>query len=332
MGYYFEAKGDYTNALKHVNEAEAIYKEYDDVLGKYRIYTFRINVALENNEINIGLQNVSLLISLAKELNNMNWLSEAYGLQAHLNEKRGDFEESYQQLKYRDSFNLISGNERQAEIEYSYKIRDTERELKLLKIDAELTKQRHTFIYTASICLLLLVTMFVLYLAVRAKNKKFIIAKELDKLTFEVTKQKEEFDLKTRQLTSKALHISERNELLEDLLKMVKTVPNEQNDTNIRSIERKIKLSLNNDKEWDEFKLYFEEINPLFFEKIKSLEQTINERELRMLSFIKIGLSIKEIANLLHIESNSVKTSRYRLKKKFGLEQEQSLQEFVANI
>jgi DNA-binding CsgD family transcriptional regulator len=45
-----------------------------------------------------------------------------------------------------------------------------------------------------------------------------------------------------------------------------------------------------------------------------------------------MNMSIKETANLLNIDYNSVKMSRYRIKKKLNLEPETDLVEFIHNI
>jgi DNA-binding CsgD family transcriptional regulator len=45
-----------------------------------------------------------------------------------------------------------------------------------------------------------------------------------------------------------------------------------------------------------------------------------------------MGLSIKEVANLLGIAVNSVKMARYRIKQKLGMGKEDSLAEKIQSI
>jgi hypothetical protein len=44
---------------------------------------------------------------------------------------------------------------------------------------------------------------------------------------------------------------------------------------------------------------------------------------------IKLNLSTKEIASMLGVLPESVKTSRYRLKKKFALAEDESVEDFI---
>ncbi len=56
---------------------------------------------------------------------------------------------------------------------------------------------------------------------------------------------------------------------------------------------------------------------------------SLNER--MMCAYLKMDLSTKEIAPLLNISIRGVETIRYRLRKKFGLEREDNLNEFLTN-
>ena len=58
----------------------------------------------------------------------------------------------------------------------------------------------------------------------------------------------------------------------------------------------------------------------------------LSEKDFRLLAFARLGLSIKEVAALLHVEPASVKTARYRLKKKLNLPPEQDIEGFSASL
>ncbi len=145
---------------------------------------------------------------------------------------------------------------------------------------------------------------------------------------------KKEVNLKNQQLTAKALHLSQRNQLLESLLEQA----NKAKDADIPAekllpqLVREIKLSLQSDSEWNEFRTYFEELNNEFFDRVKRQIPDVTEKELRLLALTKIGLTIKEIAHLMHVAPNSVKTARYRLKKKLELDEEATLEAFVDEV
>ncbi|NJO89463.1 MAG: hypothetical protein HC831_11285 [Chloroflexia bacterium] len=58
----------------------------------------------------------------------------------------------------------------------------------------------------------------------------------------------------------------------------------------------------------------------------------LTPNELKLCALTKLNLNIKETASLLNISPNSVKVARYRLKKRMGLSQDQSLTTFFANL
>lgn len=68
--------------------------------------------------------------------------------------------------------------------------------------------------------------------------------------------------------------------------------------------------------------------NELFFE-LKNKYPSLTEKDMHLISFIMLGLSSKEIADIYNIEPESVHTKRYRLRKKLGLNNEESFEEFL---
>ena len=54
--------------------------------------------------------------------------------------------------------------------------------------------------------------------------------------------------------------------------------------------------------------------------------------DLRLCAYLKMGLSSKDIAPLMNISFRSVEMSRYRLRKKLGLDRAVNLTEFLSNF
>jgi len=86
------------------------------------------------------------------------------------------------------------------------------------------------------------------------------------------------------------------------------------------------------DDDWEKFKKTFHEVYPNFFASLRYRFPPITASELRLSALIKMNLSLKEAANMLGISNDSVKKSRYRLKKRLGLLDEDSLEEFIGNL
>lgn len=86
------------------------------------------------------------------------------------------------------------------------------------------------------------------------------------------------------------------------------------------------------DKDWEVFKSYFSEVHNYFDNKIKTLAVDISEKEILLASFLRMNLTTKEIASMLNVLPDSVLKSKYRLKKKLGLEKEQDLTDYLNTL
>ncbi len=83
------------------------------------------------------------------------------------------------------------------------------------------------------------------------------------------------------------------------------------------------------DKDWEDFKRTFENVHHNFFGRLLEQDPDLTQSELRLCALICLNLSIKEMSSLMGISPDSVKTARYRLRKRFNLQQDQNLADFV---
>lgn len=59
---------------------------------------------------------------------------------------------------------------------------------------------------------------------------------------------------------------------------------------------------------------------------------SLTKKQIEFAGYIALGLTTKQIAELLKIDAASVNTNRYRLRTKMGLDRNQSLEEAVAGV
>jgi len=143
-----------------------------------------------------------------------------------------------------------------------------------------------------------------------------------------------ELDLKKRELTTYTLHVIQKNELLENLQNKVKELKHKDSshDSSFSEITRLINTNRLIERDWDNFKSVFEQVHPDFFTKLRSLYSNISSNELRMAAMMKMNLNSKEMASILNITPDSVKKARYRMRKKFELEEETNVQEYLMRL
>jgi DNA-binding CsgD family transcriptional regulator len=133
---------------------------------------------------------------------------------------------------------------------------------------------------------------------------------------------------KESQLSAITLQMLQKNELLEE----IKSIIHKKEDTTENQLSKVINSHFTQDNNWNDFDKYFESVNKNFYNKLKQKFPDISSNDLKICALIKLNLSIKEMASILNISPDSVKTARYRLRKKLQLTTEDNLTEFILSV
>lgn len=142
-----------------------------------------------------------------------------------------------------------------------------------------------------------------------------------------------ELSLKNQNLVNLSLHINQKNQLLKDFESTLSKKEEESNDPELyRAVKNALKESLRVDEDWKEFELYFNDLYSGFYEKLKRDYPELTNNELRVCSLAKLRLSLKEIAQILFLSVDSVKSARYRIRKKLNLDTNEDLSDFLNRL
>ena len=168
----------------------------------------------------------------------------------------------------------------------------------------------------------------------KLEHKEKVEQYEKQKRQLEKEKQKEVMDAQTRELTSYSLLVSNKNNILNQILEVNQhAINNKENTEKVLTIIKEIiTRNLSVDEEWENFKMHFDKVHPHFFKKLKRLCNDLTGENLKMCAYIKIGMTNKQIAQLLQVVPTSIITNRYRLKKKLQLSDEEDLENFIRNL
>ncbi|WP_421751604.1 helix-turn-helix transcriptional regulator [Croceimicrobium sp.] len=225
-----------------------------------------------------------------------------------------------------------------AQLEARYRLKEKEQKLKLLEAENALQRKSQ---YLLLVLVLIFFILMVAAIWIWRNQRKLALYRE-EALQMELqTEQLQrsnlqmQLDQKKRQLLSHALQLSERNELLEQLKEDLQELDTQKSPAHTAlqaKMSQMLETNLNADPLWADFKLKFEEVHPEFFAQLKAGYPDLSEKDFRLLAFARLGLSIKEVAALLHVEPASVKTARYRLKKKLNLPAEQDIEGFSSSL
>ncbi len=166
-----------------------------------------------------------------------------------------------------------------------------------------------------------------------AERQKALATVEIENARLREEELKKSIEFKNKELTSYTINFIQKNELIEsirlELERLKKVIPNTEELNATFSL---IRRSASVDSDWEDFKRTFENVHHNFFAKLLNEYPDLTPAELRLCALVLLNLSIKEMASLLGISADSVKTARYRLRKKFNLPQEQNLTDFVIGL
>ncbi|SEB39791.1 hypothetical protein SAMN04489761_0446 [Tenacibaculum sp. MAR_2009_124] len=100
----------------------------------------------------------------------------------------------------------------------------------------------------------------------------------------------------------------------------------------LMTVRKKLKALISEDELWKDFKIQFEKIRPEFFNRLKEVAPNLSVNDLKHCTYIVSNLKSKEVAQLINVSPRSVETTRYRIKKKLGLEKEESLYDLLTDL
>ena len=96
-------------------------------------------------------------------------------------------------------------------------------------------------------------------------------------------------------------------------------------------INSKIDSNIQSDEVLKRIEEQFDLIHNNFMKRLHEKHPELSNNERMMCAYLKMNLSTKEIAPLLNLSVRGVETIRYRLRKKFGLEREDNLTDYLEN-
>ncbi|MBD5385781.1 hypothetical protein HDR69_05075 [bacterium] len=181
-------------------------------------------------------------------------------------------------------------------------------------------KLRFYFILAA---LILLVGLLSAILIIRRQRQKM-----------KAVKTQLELERGQRKLLALSISKEESNRILDYVKEEVGKLNKEGmlRSADISRIENNIRMHLAGKNEMDSFEKTFENVNPEFVKRLKERCPSLSENNIRLCSYILIGLSTRQIADLMNVRSASIKQSRWRLRSRLGLTTEESLEDFLRNI
>ncbi|MDX1447062.1 tetratricopeptide repeat protein [Lishizhenia sp.] len=195
-----------------------------------------------------------------------------------------------------------------------------ENEIALLAANAksEQLQKRINLVIIIALIIFIALVIQVAYLILQRKKKELIL-------------KDQELELKKQKLTSLSLRINQKNQVLKEFEATV-SKQEEKISPIVNDAKIALKNSLRIDEDWKEFELYFNDLNSGFYDKLKSSYPDLTNNELKICSLSKLRFTLKEIAQTLFLSVDSVKSARYRIRKKLKMEKGEDLSDFLNQL
>ncbi len=314
-------------ALKNYKNARECYKisiNYADQLGNQTdiLYT---QVSLSKLYIQVNQPDSAIIllkqgIELNKKPNILELSELLYRNISDAYEKKGDIKSAFAYYKkYKeicDTFAKQLSDEKLLDIQTKWEVDKKNEQIKLLDKDKQLAKQETLTYSLAFIIILILGSGWYIYKHLKNREKRLKLEAELKDSAYQI-------DLKNRELTHKAMTLSQQDQILSGIKEQLLNVDieNTRSKEAVLGVISNIDIQLNQSL-MEDFEKYFIEVHPEFYNNLKYKYSELTQTELRICALIRLNLNSKEIARITQKSIRSIESTRAIIRKKMGLVKE----------
>jgi ligand-binding sensor domain-containing protein/DNA-binding CsgD family transcriptional regulator len=159
------------------------------------------------------------------------------------------------------------------------------------------------------------------FLKTQAEQEKKIIQLEKDKLEMELQK------LTFHMINRNRVLVEQKNRLMGLSVKAKESVRESLED--VISI---IDEYLNDDKDWIYIEPQLDKVYNNFVSRLKEKHSDLSLSEIKIAAYVRMNLGTKEISEFMHKTPRAIENDRYRLRKKIGLDSNDSLKQYLMNL
>ncbi len=148
---------------------------------------------------------------------------------------------------------------------------------------------------------------------------------------------KKVIDNKNREIAENALMLIRNNKFNIQLIKKLKEL-HEKLQVKDAETENLFEFIINSINEkvkqdsWQKFELILKSSNDDFSERLINNFPNLTNSEIKLCTFLKLGMNTKEISSVLFQSQDSIKVARSRLRKKLSLSSDQNLSSFLSSL
>ena len=168
----------------------------------------------------------------------------------------------------------------------------------------------------------------------KIRKEQYHLEKQIEKLNKEKLQTK--LRAKNKELVNNSLQMVKKNKILNKIIQNLTDMEvdsfNEKNKVLFNSLKKSIIKEINSDNSWKDLEKHIKNVHFEFLKRLKEKCPTISPRELDLSTYLLMNMTTKEISEVMNISTKSASVSRYRLRKKLGLERDQNLTGYLLSI
>lgn len=346
-------KGENYLAISYLRNAVEYHRREGNLLDLIQCYNMLAEAYERQGNITEAMYYIGLSETALASVTNRDFEANMSIILSRFYSRRNNFEKAYDLLlratELRDSLTKVNDVKKIGNLEQIYNNEQKLRENALLISEMQLHKLEDDRRVTVIVIIIILLASVVVFLIVRTRlREKLHKTKEelamqqiaLSEKEKELQRIKEQelnktIDQKNRELSSYALSYTKDNEFYDHICDELKQILLEINPRDklhkerLRKILSELKHHEGTDN-WQEFRLYFEQVHPSFYDSLDEICPGITQRQKRLCALLYIGLSTKEIASITFREVRSVESARNRLRRKMDIPSEETIHEFLS--
>ncbi|WP_439475519.1 tetratricopeptide repeat protein [Algoriphagus formosus] len=162
--------------------------------------------------------------------------------------------------------------------------------------------------------------------------KERLLQTEKENINLLEARMSAEVGAQQKALTAQTLHVIEKNQMLKEIQSKLEDILQKdikEQKKRLRNLIKQIAFNLSQDQDWEEFKHTFENVHQDFIKNLKTENPDLTPGDVKLACLMKMNLSSKEIAATLGISMESLRISRYRLRKRLQLSEGKELHHYL---
>lgn len=351
IGNLYMKTGKYDLAESNFKKALNIFDQIDEKAGFAGVSLDMSVLYQKMGRLKEAEDIVARSVKISQRINNQSLESHAYKIQSEIYFVNEDYKQAYSSLvkhiHLSDSIFTIEEKKQLDNLEARYQIESKNQRIQILDGRNKIQKQHLLIQYISLIAMVLAIVLlisFYRFKTVNLKQKNTLLEREkqLEHHQFELKEKEskilaEKFESQAKELVSKAILMNKTNEIIQQNIEKLKHLSLSLG-TGSKTEKKEIAdiiYALNHytsESLWEDFELAFLNVHTNFYDKLLGICPDLTPSEIKMAALLRLNMSSKEIEAITYKSESSIKSMRFRLRKKIGLDSDKNLTAYLMKL